>query len=101
MNQHDHKHQPPALGGRRLMPAREYKRVMGDPSEMKLWRDEQRGVGPMPVRQNGRRYWFADEVFAYLDRLAATRRERGEGTSDEAETGHVAATCTTEGAKGG
>jgi hypothetical protein len=67
------------------MTTREYKRVMGNPSEMKLWRDEQHCVGPMPIRQNGRRYWFADEVFAYLDHLAATRRPSPDKQSVEIE----------------
>jgi hypothetical protein len=88
MNQHNQQHQAPALAGRRLITTREYKRRMGDPSEMKLWRDERRGIGPKPVRQNGRRYWFEDEVDAYLDELAATRSpldEKQASTADDME----------------
>jgi hypothetical protein len=87
MTHHNH-HHAPALAGRRLMTTRDYKRVMGNPSEMKLWRDEQRGVGPKPVRQNGRRFWFEDEVTAYLEKLAAGRSqpdERPTATADSME----------------
>jgi len=85
MTHHNHHYHGPALAGRRLMTTREFRQVMGNPSQMKLWRDEQRGVGPKPVRQNGRRYWFADEVDAYLDHLAATRSAPDEKTTAMAE----------------
>lgn len=110
MAQHNPKHQTTAqaLGGRRLMTTRDYKRVMGNPSEMKLWRDEKNRVGPIPVRQNGRRYWFEDEVQAYLDDLAATRQQiHDEQSADPADDENlcvaapIPSTSTTEGAKGG
>lgn len=60
---------------RRLMSKREYKQLRGNPSEMTLWREENRenSNAPKPVRINGRRYWFEDEATSYLDSLAAQR----------------------------
>ena len=80
-------HNARATAGRRLMPTPEYRQVMGNPSQMKLWRDERRDIGPKPVRINGRRYWLADEVYAYLDQLAADRPEASELASDGAAEG--------------
>ena len=105
MDQHNQNSSAPAIAGRRLMTTRDYKRRMANPSEMKLWRDEQRGVGPKPVRINGRRFWLADEVHEYIDQLAATRHGHGddEACGNEANqslAGRTAATCTSEGAKG-
>jgi len=70
-------HTPRLTAGRRLMSAREYKHRRGNPSEMTLWRDEKRGSAPKPIRINGRRYWFEDEVFDYLEQLAAQREVQG------------------------
>lgn len=83
MNNHDHLPNAPDVAGRRLMTTREYRQVMGYPSQMKMWRDEQRGVGPKPVRINGRRFWLADEVHDYIKRLAANRREAADPASDD------------------
>lgn len=74
------------LAGRRLMPSSEYKRVVGDISEMTRWRHEKAGIGPMPVRRGGRNFYFADEVEAYLDQLANSRQQTPDDLSaDEAE----------------
>lgn len=64
-----------ATTARRLMPASEYKRVVGDISEMTRWRQEKAGIGPMPVRRGGRNFYFHDEVETYLDQLAASRQD--------------------------
>ena len=60
---------------RRLIPSSEYKRIVGDISEMTRWRHEKAGIGPMPVRRGGRNFYFADEVETYLDHLAASRQQ--------------------------
>jgi hypothetical protein len=73
-----------ATAGRRLMPAGEFKRVMGGISEMTRWRHEKAGIGPAPVKRNGRNYYFQDEVLAYLEALAASRRKPSDATSDDA-----------------
>jgi len=96
---------PTATAGRRLIPSSEYKRVMGDISEMTRWRNEKAGIGPMPVRRGGRNFYIENEVLAYLDELAASRHANGydaagEGETEECLAERIAATCMTEGAKG-
>lgn len=64
--------------GRRLMPAGEFKRVMGGMSEMTRWRHQRACIGPAPVKLNGRNFYFEDEVGAYLEELAASRQGPGQ-----------------------
>ena len=90
--------QPITTAGRRLMPAADFKNALGGISEMSRWRREKARIGPMPVKMNGRNYYFQDEVEAYLDQLAASRPSNGAAGGDEAE--RTAATCTNEGTTG-
>lgn len=68
-------------------------------SETSRWREEKAGIGPKPVKVNGRNFYFEDEADAYLDQLAVGRHDNGGAVAgDQAE--HVTATYTNEGATG-
>lgn len=40
-----------------LLPQKQVKKMLGDPSDMTMWRHRQRGILPNPVKINGRNYW--------------------------------------------
>lgn len=57
---------------------------MGGMSEMTRWRHEKAGIGPAPIKLNGRNLYFEDEVGNYLEELAASRP-----VSDQQSSGGV------------
>lgn len=58
--------------GNRLIQQKELRRKLGDVSLMWLFRH--RSELPLPVLIAGRRFWWAEEVDSYLERLSASRQ---------------------------
>ena len=57
----------------RLIPARALRTLLGDASNMTIWRWRSRHQLPSPIKINGRNYWRLGEVLAWIEARASLR----------------------------
>jgi hypothetical protein len=60
-----------------LLPAAKVRKILGNVSQMWLWRRQRDGTLPAPIVISGRRYWTAGQIRSLIEkRLLATQEAR-------------------------